>query len=191
MFEFHGHNDFGMATANAIMAMQAGCQTVSATVNGLGERAGNAALEEITMGLKHTTDLGGHYNTTVLNLLCHTVAKISNRPLHAAKPIVGEKAFTHETGIHVNSQLRNKRSYQPFDAAEVGAEEPGIVYGKHSGKASLAWLLYQQGIYMKGFEVTLLVKRVKEKAFLLKRNLTKQEVLDLVAQSLHAVYTGS
>jgi len=132
-FEFHAHNDLGMATANGFMALKSGASGVSATVNGLGERAGNTALEELIMALCLDEKVSA-YHTYILKDLSHYVAQASKQKLALAKPIVGEHSFTHETGIHVNSLLKNKMTYQAFDESLVGHRSHRIIIGKHSGR---------------------------------------------------------
>lgn len=144
-FELHAHNDLGMASANAFMALQYGATGISATVNGLGERAGNAALEEVIMAMSLKNN-AGNYNTKVINTLCNCVADASGRALHQSKPISGSGVFTHETGVHVRSLMSDKRSYQAFDEAMVGVEANNIVIGKHSGKAALTHFFNKHGV---------------------------------------------
>ena len=144
-FELHAHNDLGMATANSVSAMQAGADTVSVTVNGIGERAGNAALEEVIMALNHIEGTKNKYNTQILGELCNYVSQKSNIKLHAGKPIVGSNAYLHESGIHVNSILKNKGTYQLFDERSVGISRDNIVFGKHSGTASINSFLASKG----------------------------------------------
>lgn len=145
-FEFHAHNDLGMATANAFMALKYGAKGVSGTLNGLGERAGNMAIEELIMANYIKDKNVTKYNTSSINKACAYVASASNRPLHQGKPICGENAFAHETGVHVRSILQDKLSYQPFDEKLVGVESNKIVIGKHSGKAALTYFFNQKGV---------------------------------------------
>ena len=107
--EFHGHNDLGLATANALAAYEAGAHAVSVTVNGLGERAGNVALEELVLALRiaHGVDVG--VDSTRLGSLSDLVARATDRPLPVQKPVVGAAAFLHESGIHCSGQLRDER----------------------------------------------------------------------------------
>lgn len=142
-FEFHAHNDLGMATANAFVAIESGASGVSGTLNGIGERAGNMAIEEFMMAQFMNNGQKSDYRLQQIKSACHAVSKASKMPLHKAKPIVGENAFSHETGIHVKSILKNKLTYQPFCEAIVGANAHKIVIGKHSGKAALNEFLRQ------------------------------------------------
>lgn len=135
--DFHGHNDLGMATANTVAALLAGADTASVTVNGLGERAGNAALEEVAMALRVTAGINCGLRTAALASLCELVARASGRPLAVDKPVVGPSAFRHESGIHCSGLLADRRSYEPFPAEEVGQEPPRLVLGRHSSARGL------------------------------------------------------
>jgi homocitrate synthase NifV len=145
VLEFHGHNDLGMATANTLAAWRAGAQSLSVTVGGLGERAGNAPLEEVVMALLVTTQASVPIATPQLPEVCRRVALAAHRPIPPAKPIVGQLAFAHESGIHCHALLRDDRTYQPFDPARVNAA-CRILLGKHSGRASVAYTLQQHGL---------------------------------------------
>lgn len=177
--EFHGHNDLGMATANSISAIHAGADSVSVTVNGLGERAGNAALEEVIMALKLTMGIDNNYKTHLFNLLSHFVAEASGRTLYAAKPIVGEMTHRHESGIHTNSMLRDARSYELYNAKDVGKAGSVFVFGTHSGSAAITDLLKRHNISLEKAEAVELLNKVKKQAVLKKRNITDTEVLEL------------
>lgn len=135
--EFHGHNDMGMATANAVSAIQSGAAFVSATVNGLGERAGNAALEEVAVALKYSLGIESGFDLSKIKELSEFVALASGRNIYSSKPVVGAMAYTHESGIHACCMKRDTRSYQPFSAEETGAGKTEFVFGKHSGTAAL------------------------------------------------------
>lgn len=143
--EIHCHNDFGMATANTLAAVKAGARYVSVTVNGLGERAGNAALEEVVMALKHIegTDLG--FDTARFRELSEYVANASSRAIPISKPIVGSNIFAYESGIHVDGILKNPRTYEPFSPGEVGLERR-MVIGKHSGSHAIQHVFEKMGI---------------------------------------------
>ncbi len=134
--EFHGHNDFGMATANAVSAVKAGVDCVSATVNGLGERAGNSALEEIIAYLQVKSNIS-RFDARVIGDLCNYVAMLANCPIPHQKAITGNNAFRHESGIHTAAILKNVKSYQILDPEDFGVRQANIVFGKHSGKSAL------------------------------------------------------
>ena len=124
----HTHNDFGMAVANALAGVRAGATYVGVTVNGLGERAGNAALEEVVMALKYTMGIDLGYRTELFRECSEYVARASARELPVWKAVVGTNMFAHESGIHADGALKNPLTYEIFDPAEVD----------WSGRSSLA-----------------------------------------------------
>jgi homocitrate synthase NifV len=142
---FHGHNDLGMATANALAAVMAGAGSIDVTVNGLGERAGNTALEEAAMGLRITLKRSCGLDTRRFAALSAYVAEASGRQVPPSKPIVGAAVFRHESGIHVHGLLKDRRAYEPFAAEAVGRNGTEIVLGKHSGAAAVRHVLSRQG----------------------------------------------
>ena len=163
--EFHGHNDLGMASANAVTALCAGAGAVSVTVNGLGERAGNAALEEVVMALRAQSPLSvTKYNLKLLPELCAFVSSAAKRPLCKSKPIVGEGIFEHESGIHCAGLMKNPKSYQPFLPEEIGKKGFCLRIGYHSGSSSIRNVLKNMGIRIGQKEAGLLVERVREMA---------------------------
>jgi len=131
--EFHGHNDLGMATANAVSAAQTGAKALSVTVNGLGERAGNVPLEEIALALPLSSETTCKLKPQKLQALCSFVARISSHAIPANKPVTGNLIFTHESGIHTHGLLQNELSYQPYRPETVGRRTK-LVLGKHSGR---------------------------------------------------------
>ena len=144
--EFHGHDDLGMATANTVAAIEAGAAAASVTVNGLGERAGNAPLEQVAMALKHTLGLDTALDTRRLYGLCQLVAGASRRAIPVNQPITGDAAFQHESGIHCHALARDPLSYQPFHPSDAGRAEAAFVIGKHSGASSIRRALRIRGI---------------------------------------------
>lgn len=181
--EFHAHNDLGMATANAYTALEAGCHAVSVSVTGLGERAGNAALEELAIALK----LSGKYQTRIdtrkLSHLCEVVSKASGRVIEPQKPVVGKSAFQHESGIHCAALLKNPLSYQPFLPAQVGRGNHELVIGKHSGSASLQHYFSGRGIMITRSEANHLLSSVRTTASEKKRALLPEE-LEIIYSTL-------
>ncbi|WP_066380173.1 homocitrate synthase, partial [Anabaena sp. CA = ATCC 33047] len=143
--EMHTHNDFGMATANALAGIKAGALSVNTTVNGLGERAGNAALEEVVMALKHLYHYDLKLDTPRLLEISRLVASASGYDVPPWKAIVGENTFAHESGIHAHGVLQNPQTYEPFAPEEVGRER-NLVIGKHSGRHLLSSVLQKYGI---------------------------------------------
>jgi homocitrate synthase NifV len=180
--EMHTHNDLGMATANALAGVQAGALSVNTTVNGLGERAGNAALEEVVMALKRVCNLQLGIDTRRLLELSRLVAEASNCPVPPWKAIVGANTFTHEAGIHAHGILHNPVTYEPFDPAEVGWQHR-LVVGKHSGRHVVQAILDQQGITLDAEGVQRVLDAARNRAVEVKRNLTPEELLMLVPSS--------
>jgi len=144
--EFHGHNDLGMATANALTALEAGAQAVSVTVNGLGERAGNTALEQIVMALHQHPTLNCSVNSAALLSLCRLVARGAGQSMAPTQPVVGDRVFTHESGIHCHAMFKDTRAYEPFAPQQVGHSDRRFILGAHSGSASICHLLQRAGI---------------------------------------------
>jgi homocitrate synthase NifV len=134
---FHGHNDLGMATANSLAALRGGAAAIDVTVGGLGERAGNAALEEVAVAARVACNMDLGIETSHLNELAHDVAKLAHRVIPPNKPITGCDIFRHESGIHVRGILADSRTYEPFSPEWVGHAGRRITLGKHSGKAAI------------------------------------------------------
>ncbi|MDK2985687.1 MAG: homocitrate synthase NifV [Clostridia bacterium] len=176
--EMHTHNDFGMATANALAGIRAGATHVGVTVNGLGERAGNAALEEVAMALKHIEGQNPGLKTEMFRELCEYVARASGRTLPAWKAVVGTNMFAHESGIHADGALKHPETYEVFNPAEVGLERR-IVVGKHSGTATIVNKLAEYGYQINKEDAQELLKKVRATAVSLKRSLTDKELLFL------------
>ncbi len=177
--EMHTHNDLGLATANALAGIQAGAQSVNTTVNGLGERAGNAALEEVVMALKRIYSISTGIETKQLLGLSSLVAQASNCPVPPWKAIVGKNAFVHESGIHAHGVLHNPITYEPFDPAEVGWQHQ-VVVGKHSGRHTIQNMLQQHGITLDPTDIQSLLTEIRSRSTHIKRNLTTEELLSLV-----------
>jgi len=150
--EFHGHNDLGMATANALSAAEAGAGALSVTVNGLGERAGNAALEQVAMVLHQHPELSCGIAGEALLPLSRRVAQASGRPITPGQPVVGDMAFSHESGVHCHALLKNPHTYEPFAPQLIGRRRR-FVLGSHSGRAGIHHLLGQVGIQASPLQV--------------------------------------
>jgi homocitrate synthase NifV len=181
--EFHGHNDLGMATANSVAAILAGAECASVTVNGLGERAGNAPLEEVAMALKVSCGLTLPYKLSILPALCACVADASGRSLRENKPIVGGAAFRHESGIHCKGMNTDAHTYEAFDPAELGRSRESDILGVHCGRDSLARSLATNGVKVDEEKLAQLVDRVRDASRRLKRPLTTDEVIGLLDTS--------
>jgi homocitrate synthase NifV len=179
-FEFHGHNDFGMATANHVVALQAGAKSVSLTVNGLGERAGNACLEEVAFALKYSCGYEFPFNGEKMVQLSKFVEKASERKLALSKPVSGELVFSHESGIHCSSLKKNPLSYQPFNPAEIG-KKMELIVGKHSGTGAINEILEKRKIFLSKTELVDLLAKIKSLSIHLKRNLHFCEVQNLIS----------
>jgi len=177
--EIHAHNDLGMATANTLAAYMAGATCLSTTVNGLGERAGNAAMEEVAMALELSAGISRTLRTESFSELSAYVAKVSKRFLSDSKPITGSLVLTHESGIHTNCLLKDRNTYQLISAEKVGKEEQKFLIGKHSGKSTIIYYLTEANLPFTDEDSLLLVEKVKECAEALKRSITKEELLDL------------
>jgi homocitrate synthase NifV len=134
--EMHAHDDLGLATANTLEAVRAGATHVNTTVHGIGERAGNAALEEVVMGLKHVHGRETGVDLSRFDTVSLLVTRASGRPVAWHKSLVGDGAFTHESGIHVDGLLKDPRNYQGVDPAEMGRDHR-LVLGKHSGRRAV------------------------------------------------------
>jgi len=176
--EVHTHNDLGMATANAIAGLRAGATFVNTTVNGLGERAGNAALEEVVMALKHACGVDPGISTHRFVEISRFVGQASCRPVPEWKAVVGERVFSHESGLHADGVLKDPHNYEGFDPAEVGLERY-LVLGKHSGSHGLLHRLRQLGIELDRLEANDLLERVRSISQRNKRPLSDQELLTL------------
>ena len=183
--EIHTHNDFGLATANALAGIKAGAMSVNTTVNGLGERAGNAALEEVIMALKCIYGVDLEIQTQHLLTLSQLVARASGAKVQPWKAIVGENTFAHESGIHAHGVLQNPITYEPFSPEDVGWERR-LVIGKHSGRHSLSNLLEQHGIFLDSQETQAILDIVRQQSILKKRSLTTEELLNLVSEKRYS-----
>jgi homocitrate synthase NifV len=176
--EVHTHNDLGMATANAIAGLRAGARFVNTTVNGLGERAGNAPLEEVVMGLKHACAIDPGIDTHRFVELSRFVAKASRRPLPEWKPVVGKRVFSHESGVHADGVIKNPGNYEGFDPSEVGLQRRMVV-GKHSGTSGVMERFREMGITVSRREAQSLMDHVRSTAQQTKRSLNDADLLRL------------
>ncbi|RXP44956.1 pyruvate carboxyltransferase [Lutibacter sp. HS1-25] len=177
-FEFHGHNDLGMATANAITAYKSGAKCISATVNGLGERAGNSVLEELIAYFIYKEN-NTSYNSQVISKLCRYVANNSGVRLATNKPLIGKKVHTHESGIHTSAILKNKQSYQFINPSDFGQNNAGFCFGKHSGKASINHFFSEKNLFLDDIRIQQILNLVKEKSTSWKRPLTELDLMQI------------
>ncbi|MFZ5595423.1 MAG: homocitrate synthase [Bacillota bacterium] len=176
--EMHTHNDFGMATANALAGVLAGANYIGVTVIGLGERAGNSALEEVVMSLKHLYGVDLGFKTEMFREVAEYVSRASGRELPAWKAIVGSNMFAHESGIHADGTLKNPKTYEAFTPEEVGLQRQ-IVIGKHSGTASLKSKFAEYGIHLSDHRAQELLAKVRSYCVSLKRPLFDKELMFL------------
>jgi len=177
---FHAHNDFGMATANAVSAIEAGAASVDVTVAGLGERAGNAALEEVVMVLDRLSPRKSGVATAALAPLGTMVMAAAKREVPSGKPILGDSAFRHESGIHCAGLEKNVLAYQPFEPAMVGRPGSEFVLGKHASLATLRAAFWAAGIDVTGLDLGALLARVHRFARQHKRSISPRQLLELV-----------
>lgn len=176
--EMHTHNDFGMAVANAIAGIHAGANWVNVTVGGLGERAGNAALEEVVMALKYLERVDLDFDTKRFHEITDFVMRAAGRTIPAWKPIVGSNMFAHESGIHADGVIKNPKTYEVFSPEEVGLERQ-IVVGKHSGSKTIELKLKEFGIAISKEDASALLPAVRAKAVFLNRSLFDKELVSL------------
>ena len=175
--EMHTHNDFGMAVANALAGIHAGATWVNVTVGGLGERAGNAALEEVVMALKYVEGVDDiSYDTKRFRELCEYVAQAAGRTIPVWKSIIGTNMFAHESGIHADGVIKNPKTYEVFAPEEVGLSRQ-IVIGKHSGSKALLLKFDEYGIPLTQEQANQLLPYVRTMAIELKRSLFDKELL--------------
>lgn len=176
--EMHTHNDLGMATANALAGIKAGATWVNTTVMGLGERAGNAPLEEVVMALKLTMGINLPIKTNMFREIAEYVASASSRTVPAWKAVIGANVFAHESGIHADGVIKDPKTYEAFSPEEVGLERQ-ILIGKHSGTAALVNKFKEYGIELSREEAARLLPHVRRVAIELKRALFDKELVQL------------
>lgn len=177
--EMHTHDDFGMATANAVAGIKGGASHVGVTVNGLGERAGNAALEEVLMSLMLVYGYKGeNINTQMFREVSQYVSRASGRELPIWKAIVGTNMFAHESGIHADGAIKDPKNYEAFDPAIVGLERQ-IVIGKHSGRAAIINKFREYNKELTDDEARGILELVRSTSVRLKRPLFDKEVVQL------------
>lgn len=179
--EMHTHNDLGLATANALAGVRAGAKWVNTTVMGLGERAGNAPIEEVVMALKLTMGIELPIKTHMFREIAEYVAQASSRTVPAWKAVVGANVFAHESGIHADGVLKNPKTYEAFSPEEVGLQRQ-ILIGKHSGTHALVAKFREYGIELSREEANQLLPMVRKAAVELKRALFDKELMLLYRQ---------
>jgi len=181
--EMHTHNDFGLANANALSGIDAGAISVNTTVIGLGERAGNASFEQISMALKHLYGQKRQCDAFEMRQLAMTVANAAGIDVSLSAPIIGERIFSHESGVHADGMMKNGSAYEPFGAEEVGCSRKFPI-GKHSGTGTIMYHLQKLGIKSEKHDLHSLLPRIREIVTSRKRVLNKQELLTLYKENL-------
>ena len=183
----HCHNDLGLAVANSLAGVKAGARQVECAINGLGERAGNAALEEIVMAVRTRPDYFGNVETGVrteeLARTSRVVSRLTGYPVQYNKAVVGRNAFAHEAGIHQHGVLEDRETYEIIEASTVGQEAAQIVLGKHSGRHAFADTLEKMGLRLQGDALNQAFARFKELADR-KVQLTEADLEAIVAEEL-------
>jgi 2-isopropylmalate synthase len=183
----HCHNDLGLAVANTLAALQEGARQVECTINGIGERAGNAALEEIVMALHVRADqlpLTTSVDSTQIYATSQLLSEIVGFPVQPNKAIVGRNAFAHEAGIHQHGVLNNPLCYEIMTPQSVGVPESSIVLGKHSGRFALTHRYEQLGYTLSPAEVDSVYHRFTQLADRKKR-IYDQDLISLLPEARH------
>lgn len=175
MIGLHIHNDFGQATANTLSGISAGADVFSGIFNGIGERAGNAAIEEVVLGLKYQYGKELDLKYDLLGDICSLVEKYSGIGLQKHKPISGDNAFSHESGIHVEGVIKHSMNYENFSPQEIGMHRR-ILFGKHSGTNSLKYLFMDR--YTEEQYHEMLVE-IKTNSIHEKRSYSEEEVIEM------------
>ena len=163
IFSTHCHDDLGLAVANTLAAVQAGCRQVECTINGIGERAGNASLEEIVMATRVRRDLLPYetrIQTNVLYSSSQLLSRLTQEPVQANKAIVGRNAFAHEAGIHQDGMIKDRRTYEIMRPEDVGVAQTTLVLGKHSGRHAVKQRCEQLGYQLSRLELDRVYRKV-------------------------------
>lgn len=186
MLSVHCHNDFGMAVANTVSAIEAGADQAHVTILGVGERAGNAALEEVASAVKFLLGFEVGIRFEKIRKIAELVSKYFGITINPNKAIVGRNAFAHESGIHVHGVLSHPLTYEPLDPSIVGAERI-IVVGKHSGRHAIEYVLKNMGIEPKEDVVLSVLKIVKDygdKGVRIDEHMLKEIVKEVIGAGL-------
>ncbi|WP_107697552.1 2-isopropylmalate synthase [Campylobacter concisus] len=183
----HNHNDLGMATANSLAAIKAGARQVEGTINGIGERAGNAALEEIVMAIKTRQDVFAPFYTDIISKEIYPtsrlIASIIGIEPQPNKAIVGKNAFAHESGIHQDGVLKHKETYEIISAESIGLEKNSLVLGKHSGRHAFKDKLASLGFDLDSDALNKAFEKFKELADK-KKEIFDDDIRALVAEEI-------
>lgn len=182
--EFHGHNDLGMATANTLTALETGVDFTSVTVNGIGERAGNAAMEEVVMAIKEISELDCDFDIALISSMCTTVAKITNTHIPDNKPVSGNSVFLHKSGIHCHGLIKNRKAYEPYNPEKTGHTPSRFCAGTHSGINGLRYMLGDDAQDVSNEILRMFLDSIHKIARTLKRSLTEDEVRMIFRESV-------
>ncbi|WP_386683755.1 2-isopropylmalate synthase [Loktanella sp. R86503] len=185
IFATHCHNDLGMATANSLAAVEGGARQIECTINGLGERAGNTALEEVVMAMKVRSDImpfHSNVDSKKIMAISRRVATVSGFPVQFNKAIVGKNAFAHESGIHQDGMLKNAETFEIMRPTDVGLTETSLVMGKHSGRAALRSKLSELGYELADNQLADVFVRFKELADR-KKEVFEEDLVALMRQN--------
>jgi 2-isopropylmalate synthase len=188
----HCHDDLGLAVANSLAGLEAGCRQIEGAINGIGERAGNASIEEVVMLLRTREPSLGLWTgveTTEIARTSRLVSRLTGYPVQPNKAIVGRNAFAHEAGIHQDGVLKERTTYEIMDATTVGLRSNSIVLGKHSGRHALSKALEEMGFEVDGQALNLAFKRFKEIADR-KKQVTAMDLEALVTDELREDVAG-
>ena len=186
IFSVHCHDDLGLAVANSLAGLEGGARQIECTVNGIGERAGNAALEEIVMAIRTRGDVMPYetgIDTTMLTRASKLVSHAANFPVQYNKAIVGRNAFAHESGIHQDGMLKHAETYEIMTPASVGLAKTSLVMGKHSGRAAFKSKLTELGISLSDNQFQDVFERFKDLADR-KKHVYDEDIEALVDQNL-------
>jgi homocitrate synthase NifV len=174
--EMHTHNDFGMATANALAGVQAGSKFVSTIILGIGERTGNTPLEEIVMASMYTLGIDPGIETSRFREVAEYVAQACGRSIPEWKPVVGVNCFAHEAGIHADGVIKCATNYEAFAPETVGLERR-ISIGKHSGRHTIISILAKNGIEVEENDAGEILEMVRSSSVAMKRSITQKELV--------------
>ncbi len=189
IFSVHCHNDLGVAVANTLAAVRAGARQVEVTLGGIGERAGNAALEEVAMALKVRQDYYGltsTINTEQLYPACRMLAMTIGQPIPPNKAIIGGNAFAHESGIHQDGMLKNRETYEIMTPESVGRAQSDLVLGKHSGRNAVKSKLENLGYNLDEDQINVIFDAVKNLADK-KETIHDEDLVSLVLEEIYRI----
>ncbi len=178
MLEIHTHNDFGMASANSVAAITAGADSLSGSISGIGERAGNCALEEVIAYFNFIENQNIKFDFFKAKKLAKYIAKITGRRIPESKPVFGKNIFYHEAGIHTDGIIKNPVNYEAYLPESVGAKRK-LLIGKHGGSSAIKHKLNKMGVQITDEDALKILSAVKAKSGKLRRCLTDKELLSI------------